>query len=272
MFSPFPAAAVVAVEDSGQRCPGTLAIESTNGRDYIAVFDSPVKTSAQFNIRLYGTKGAYDVSVASLPLATPFTSDSRQTFYRSVALDFKKTPGDDIVAANVSPRLAESAPSCADVHYFVPPVQSLVDSKRVVSKSEADLENAFGAEIGQGDNAIAMAAATDPMPACTKPFAQALLRDLALSQDVEGTGTVLLAIGLDDKGTLRSAGVASSSGDLQLDQDAVQTAKLSRYSPQIFACRAESTDRLLPIVYGAGGLVYADGASAVRRHRHHKRR
>jgi TonB family protein len=77
----------------------------------------------------------------------------------------------------------------------------------------------------------------------------------AIAREQRATGESRVRIDLTATGALRSAVLASSSGNRWLDRAALATARMSRYVPEVRNCAAVSGAYLISVQFGSEDLA-----------------
>jgi len=115
------------------------------------------------------------------------------------------------------------------------------DSENSATESQAAIA---GQLTTQTPTVEAQLLSTLPAATCTVPYHDATVTYAqnpdypAIAVEHGSTGTVVIIVGLSETGAVSNARIVVTSGSPYLDSAALDAAKKSRYSPQIFRCKA----------------------------------
>jgi len=225
-----------------QTCPGTLLLESTNGRYYVMAFGATANVASSFDLTLYAKSAVYAVSVPSVTVAKPVTIPGAT--FRSAPFDIRNPDEGPLLGATIQSTLIVAGGRCPAESFVIPSVESLTAPDRHVDAQTAALEDQVAAEAGAAAKAALVPTPVSDAPplTCDVPFADpsvdhadtpsfppAALRAGAF-------GSISVRVDLDQTGKVTGATALGTTGNADLDAAAVASARKSTYHPARFAC------------------------------------
>jgi TonB family protein len=225
-----------------QTCPGTLLLESTNGKFYVVAFGATANVASSFDLTLYSKTAVYSLTVPSVSIATRVTVAGAT--FRSAPVVVRNPDPTPLLGATVQSTLIVADGRCPAESFVIPSVETLTAADRHVDPQTAALEDQVASEVG-----LAAKAPLDPTPVtgappltCDVPFADPSV-DAAdppafppAAVRAGAFGSVAVRVELDQTGKVTGATALGTSGNPDLDAAAVTSARKSTYHPARFAC------------------------------------
>ncbi len=228
-------------------CPATFVLESTNGRDYVVVFDANLPTVASFRVETYTRTAAYAFTLANVAIDKKTAMPERP--YQSVPTLFTNPDTQPLLGAIVRSTRPSGAP-CPDRDVQIPSVASLTSPDRIVTPQFAATQREVVREVRTLPTLVVPEPISSEAFTCDMPFAQASPIKLARPSypqsavDEGAVGTVRIKVSLAANGAVTNTGVYSTSGNAALDAAALDAARRTTYNPEVFECKPLTGDYL----------------------------
>ena len=222
----------------------------SDGKSYALVLGSVDREPADLEIALYSKSEEYRVSLHDVGFEGSPERDyiaPRRLFGRSYGFQSAPRvialPRADVLTLAVLERPANatsSEPAC--MAYFYSEGYRQVMNPRYVTPKTAKAENAKLAET-PASNGTVLAVDVGPNPfSCVSPFLAPLVVKPVepvypdLARDTRANGTVDIRVVVDERGSLLSATISTSSGNGLLDRAGLAAARASTYRPARMRC------------------------------------